>query len=422
MTLPKSCSPHGDLAKTLRQHPRLFGFYVHHPLRAINQAQHSPSITPSYTNKGNVSPLILEPPFSPRAFAIHQEYRDPGHQHQWESPTVGSVKSSPSPEEDWFLPIQDQNKPERSIRRSHAVRSAQRSKAGRSTLIEDLRCKPGWYDLGDLDQVLGNLDQILASCSDILRSDTRKIPGHLPRCLTEPLTDLQVYLAADASDFLRPESVTAGIDDAEAAHFKALRILRLHISPTRFHLTFSLMALITAYSTISYLSDLISSVARDARIVTPVDLLGCRLWSQDNRHDTQAKARSVLGLDTKQVSLGRSSNGIESQDSPWLSPVVIKRMAAAQQTTLMYSSKSSPSRGQHTYSPKPVPMSQPGSQGSMTPQATQNHLALALIHRARRFKRLEGDAEILVELLARKAQINAFFAKKIMKATGFLPP
>ena len=434
MVLPKTCySSHGDLAETLRRYPRLFGFYMHHLSRGgIDRAQRSLMATPPTSDKSDASPPSLEPPFSPRASPEPRKCRDPAHERRRESPTEATLAPSFSPEEDWFPPTRAPNKPAQGIRRSRAVRYARRQHQALNPSPPDaLQRKPAAYDLSALDRLLEHLARIIAACSDILRSDARDIPGHLPRCLTEPLTDLQVCLAAeDVSDFLlRPELVGACCsDDARAAHFRAMRILRLYVAPSRFHLVFSLMALVTAYAAISHLGGLVSSAAHGARMSTPASsrfpVRGRWSLSRDSRHDAQAKARSVLGLDANQSNFARSNDGFESPFMPepsWTSPASTGCAGLAQQITPMQSLSLSTGRSHHDFSPRPVRMSQSGSSSPTTPYVARNNLALALIHRTRRFKRIEGDVEILVEFLARKTRISPFLVKKVMRATGFLP-
>ena len=131
------------------------------------------------------------------------------------------------------------------------------------------------------DKLLDRIEEMLSQCiqHSFVMSYSGPIP--LPHCLAKSLTGLRTYQDMVVSNILvlltkpqdsvfiekiKSDQTWLSSPDPEedqnsqlwAAHFTALRFLRLQIENTHFGLTLGLIGLVTAHATVKHLSDLLS--------------------------------------------------------------------------------------------------------------------------------------------------------------------
>ena len=345
---------------------------------------------------------------------------------------------------DWFFHGNERGLGARpcNVRRRKAVRISRVQQRDPSHTSKTSLPPLNGYDFASLDQLLDDLTEQVGACSTHVGPGTRASLRPLPRIVSERLTKLHVYLTATVPDILPPAfllrprwrslarifpAIRTSLDplgsnpsdgvDRKEAHFRALRAIRLRVPNDKFHLVFSLMALITAQSAVSKLHDLLSSSIVHQPPASSQSYLRPRASPPPTfTHHISRKARVILGLPTlPDTALELCSTS--SSDARSTSSSSATSICSLVTTASSLSSPITSASGDLAASELIRQKKQDSLAGQIVSQ--QN---LGLLWRKQLVALLRAELDCMVITFAKVVGIRPLLVKKVMVAKGFLPP
>ena len=452
-------SSHRGLAPFLIKHPGLFGLYEQTSEEPQDEVCRPSAAVPELARVLSVARNSPPSCFSSQRSTIMSDFQ----LSLEENPLWHIDKSSLEPEkelnsvrstEDWYFDGNEKGfgTPLRTVRRRKAMRISTINQRPLSRALDVPVSPIEGYDFTRLDQLLDDLNEQVRVCAAHIEPESRMPLVPLPRTVSEPLTKLHVYHTTNLTDILPPippgirwrsstrifPNVRLSSDpltgnpsdgiDREAAHFRALRTLRLHVASDKFQLVYTLMALITVESVVSHLHNLLSQAILYQ--ASPGQLRSMTEKTQATFvHHGPQKARTVLGLSIVPQTAPRTWSRSISHEVPSSTSSTTASTHSSMTSPITPSSLNGVYQDPWSCSPPNVLgdlavgiCMQWKIQGAVPWEVLplSSPQELDLLSREQTLALLQETLYRMVAILAKMAGVKPMTAKKIMEAKGFL--